>query len=100
MNMIVFIHFINSMDDHIHLAVSIPPKIAIADFVKFVKGSSAHFVNRELNFLVPFVWQRGYGVLSFGQKNLNTILAYIQNQKSHHTSGTTISYLEQDNAND
>ena len=34
------------MEDHIHLAVSVPPKIAAAAFIGEVKGNSSHFVNQ------------------------------------------------------
>ncbi len=40
-------HAIGGMPDHIHLVVSIPPKVAIADFVKRLKGSSARYMNQS-----------------------------------------------------
>jgi putative transposase len=35
------IHAIGGMSDHLHLVVSIPPKLSIAEFVKSIKGSSS-----------------------------------------------------------
>jgi hypothetical protein len=41
-----------------------------------------------------FKWQREYGVLSFGEKNLPSIVKYIHNQKQHHKGGSTLKAME------
>ncbi|MCU0527493.1 MAG: IS200/IS605 family transposase [Elainella sp. Prado103] len=90
------IHAINGTTDHVHIIVSVPPTLAISDFVKQIKGSSAHYMNHALS--TPsekFVWQAGYGVFSLGRKQLNPAVAYVQNQKLHHAEGTIITSLEQ-----
>jgi REP element-mobilizing transposase RayT len=95
------IHAVGSIEDHIHLVASIPPKLSIADFVKGIKGSSAHYLNYGLaNPLPQFGWQRGYGVFSLGGKQLNEAVAYVRNQRTHHRQGTTIPSLERDNYED
>lgn len=43
-----YVHAIGGMEDHTHLAVSIPPKIAPAKFIGDVKGNSSHFVNHVI----------------------------------------------------
>ncbi len=43
-----FVHAVGGVEDHVHLAVSIPPKIALAKFIGKVKGNSSHFVNHVL----------------------------------------------------
>ena len=86
--------FINGIEDHVHSAVSIPPKIAIADFIGQVKGYSSYFVNHELAPPYQFGWQREYGVVSFGEKSLDMVVNYIKNQKQHHRKNTTIAFLE------
>lgn len=40
-----FVHAIGGIQDHIHLAVSIPPKLAPAIFIGEVKGNASHFIN-------------------------------------------------------
>jgi putative transposase len=40
-----FVHAIGGIEDHVHLGVSVPPKIAPAKFIGDVKGDSSHFVN-------------------------------------------------------
>ena len=39
-------------------------------------------------------WQRGYGVVSFSKRHLDTVVEYVRNQKKHHGEGTTIDMLE------
>ena len=38
------VHIVNSMPDHIHLIVSIPPKIAISEYVRKIKASSSNYI--------------------------------------------------------
>ena len=74
---------------------AIPPKLAVADVVKKLKGASSFFVNHVIK---PegerFAWQRGYGCLSVGEKQRSIAIAYVENQKKHHTEENTNSWLE------
>jgi putative transposase len=89
------IHAIGGVEDHIHLLASVPPKISIADFVKRIKGSSAYHLNHtRCTSDLGFSWQKGYGVLTLGSKQLDTAKAYVMNQKLHHSHGTAIQGLE------
>ena len=90
-----FVHAVDGIEDHAHLVVSVPPKIALSTFIGQVKGNSSHFVNHELNVDVHFAWQAEYGVVSFGGKMLDMVAGYAKNQRKHHTEGTTIAMLEQ-----
>ncbi|NES23064.1 MAG: IS200/IS605 family transposase [Symploca sp. SIO3E6] len=95
------IHAIGGIEDHIHLVASIPPSLSIADFVKRIKGSSAHQFNQDSPpTSAKFGWQRGYGVLSLGGKQLEQATTYVSNQKQHHSQGTAIPSLERDNYED
>ncbi len=89
-----YIHAIGGTEDHVHLAVSIPPKLSPAKFIGDVKGSSSHFINHITRPEFEFYWQEEYGVLSFGEKNLGSVVKYILNQKQHHTEGNLISAME------
>ncbi|MCK6580246.1 MAG: IS200/IS605 family transposase [Anaerolineae bacterium] len=89
------IHAINGAGDHVHVAVSIPPKIAVADWVRQIKGVSSREVNAAFPDLeIAFAWQNSYGVLSFGVKHLPIVTAYIVNQKAHHADHQLVDYLE------
>jgi len=88
------VHAIGGVDDHVHIVASIPPKLAIADFVHHLKGSSAHHVNHLPGAPDNFGWQRGYGAISLGQRQLKRAIDYVCNQREHHHQGTTIPTLE------
>ncbi|MEM9922403.1 MAG: IS200/IS605 family transposase [Cyanobacteria bacterium P01_D01_bin.50] len=95
------IHAIGGTENHIHLVVSIPPSLAISDFVKKIKGSSAHQFNLESpSNIEKFSWQTGYGIFSLGGKQLNEAVNYVNNQKQHHSQGTVIASLEKDKFED
>ncbi|MCU0482160.1 MAG: IS200/IS605 family transposase [Anaerolineae bacterium] len=85
---------INGVSDHVHLAVSIPPSIAVADVVSQLKGSSSYEVNHSFPSAEAFHWQTSYGALTLGEKALPFLVDYIRNQKQHHQQGTFIPYLE------
>jgi putative transposase len=90
------IHAVQSVSDHIHFAVTIAPHVALAEWVRQIKGLTAHEVNVHFpNLPAAFHWQRGYCVLSYGQKHFEFVLAYVQNQKIHHAQNTITPYLEQ-----
>jgi len=90
-----YLHAVGGIDNHVHLIVSIPPKLAIADFVRLLKGSSSHYLNTSHpDPSCKFKWQQEYGVFSLGSKQLDFAIAYAQNQKHHHSNHTTILALE------
>jgi putative transposase len=86
---------LNGVADHVHVAVSIPPAIAVAKWVSDVKAYSS----REVNLLLPdaetkFQWQRGYSAFTFGTSRKQYALDYIRRQKEHHAHGTIEPGLE------
>lgn len=87
------IHAINGTEDHIHMVASIPPTLAVADFVKRIKGSSSHYRNQMAG-AERFQWQEGYGVFSLGQRQLSRAVGYVNNQKQHHAQNRLRSALE------
>lgn len=90
----VFVYQINGWLDHVHLVVAIPPKLSIANVVKNLKGASSHFINDRQFLEQHFQWQRGYGVLSLGEKQRPFAEAYVISQKLHHQQQTTNAWLE------
>ncbi len=83
---------VNGMPDHVHLITTVPPSVALSDFVKHVKGASSHVIAEKFD--MPFAWQRGYGVFTISQRNLEQALAYVRRQKEHHQAGSVIAALE------
>ena len=88
------VHAIDGVEDHVHLAVTIPPKHALSKVIGEIKGNSSHAINHVIKPGLNFSWQEEYDVFSFGEKTLSSIVRYIQNQKQHHTENTVQAYLE------
>ena len=74
----------NACPDHIHMLVSVPPYLSIAQFVGFPKGKSTLIIfDRHANLKYKYgnrhFWCRGYFVDTVG-RNETAIKQYIQNQ--------------------
>ena len=70
--------------DHIHMLVSIPPHISIAQFMGFLKGKSTLIIfDRHANLKYKYgsrsFWARGYYVDTVG-RNKKVIAEYIRHQ--------------------
>lgn len=90
----VYCHGIGGTDDHLHLVVTVGPTVPISEWVGTLKGSSSHFINHRIVNREVLSWQVGYGVVSFGIKDLPWILDYVANQREHHAAGKTFARLE------
>ncbi len=90
----VVVHAIDGTPDHVHLAVTIPPTINISDWLGQLKGASAHHIKHEVCNRKVLAWQDGYGVVSFGTKDLPWVVEYVRSQKQHHAGGKTFDRLE------
>src|SRR5688500_11796781 len=62
----IIVYAVGIVPDHVHLALSIPPRLAIAGVVRQLKGTASHLVNHSptLPNAGSFSWQAEYGVLS------------------------------------
>ena len=90
------IHALNGFEDHVHLAVSVPPSIPVSTFIGQVKGVSSAKTNQSQRLPHLFYWQSDYWVSSFEKNRLNEIVSYIENQKCHHAQNQLISDWEVD----
>ena len=73
------------MPDHVHMLISIPPKLAVSSVIGYIKGKSAihvarHVLKRERNYAGQRLWARGFFVDSVG-RNTDAIRKYIQKQE-------------------
>lgn len=83
---------INSMPDHIHILYKQSRKHSIANIMEITKKESSKFMKTKgVN---QFQWQRGYGVFSVSQRNLETVIKYIEQQKQYHQKKDTISEIQ------
>lgn len=70
--------------DHIHMLVSIPPKLSVSQFMGYLKGKSSLMIfDRHANLKYRYgnrqFWCRGYYVDTVG-RNKKVIQEYIKNQ--------------------
>ena len=82
--------------DHVHLCVSIPPKLSVSDFVGYLKGKSALMIfdkHPEMgNKWDRSFWARGYYVATVGNVNEETVKEYIRRQTEESMSEDKKSY--------
>ena len=74
----------NACPDHIHMLVSIPPKISVASFVGYLKGKSSLMIfdkhaNLKYKYGNRHFWCKGYYVDTVG-RNKEVIAKYIRDQ--------------------
>ena len=84
--------------DHIHMLVSIPPKISVSSFMGYLKGKSALMIfdkhaNLKYKFGNRHFWAEGYYVSTVGL-NEATIKKYIQDQEKHDIAMDKLSVKE------
>ena len=75
------------MPDHVHLLLSIPPKMSVSSFMGYLKGKSALMMfdkhaNLKYQFGNRHFWAEGYYVSTVGL-NEATIRKYIEEQEKH-----------------
>lgn len=84
--------------DHIHMLVSIPPKISVSSFMGYLKGKSSLMIfDRHANLKYKYgnrhFWCRGYYVDTVG-RNRKAIEQYIRRQLQEDIASDQISLNE------
>ena len=89
------VHFqcIGGTENHIHLVIQTEPFVLVSDFIGKIKGASSHEANQRFG-QGALGWQRGYGMVSFSKRYLQTVVNYVGNQKEHHKKETLNEVLE------
>lgn len=76
---------INSMPDHVHMLVSIPPSMSVAYFVKNIKQTAGNYLRgHRKDFPMFNGWADGYCSITYCEKELDALTNYIKKQKVHH----------------
>ena len=83
--------------DHVHLSVSIPPKISISNFMGYLKGKSTLMIyDRHPQLQSKWdkaFWARGYYVATIGNVTEEAIKKYIEEQSEESKKEDTPSRL-------
>ena len=88
----------HAMPDHIHMLVSIPPKLAVSDFVGYLKGKSTliifeKFASLRYKYGRRVFWSKGYYVSTVGA-NKKAVQEYIRNQEAEDIMMDQLSFKE------
>lgn len=76
----------NGETDHVHLLISAPPQICLANVINSLKSSSSRLVRKRFSehlsqfYWKPYFWNRSYLILSSGGATIEVIRQYIQEQ--------------------
>lgn len=73
------------LEDHVHILISIPPKLAVSSVIGFIKGKSAiyiarNFSGRRRNFTGENLGARGFYVTTVGLDE-DSVREYIKHQE-------------------
>lgn len=75
---------IGGVEDHVHMLVAYPAKLAIADLLRELKASSSKWIHEQFPRRQAFAWQPGYGAFSVSMSVKPAVSDYIGRQVEHH----------------
>ena len=75
---------IGGVEDHVHLLLSMPPKMSLSEALQRIKGGSSGWVKENLPDCQQFAWQDGYGAFTVSKSHLAAVENYIHKQREHH----------------
>ena len=82
------VYRIGGMPDHIHILVSIPAHIAVAEFVRGLKLATHNRLKDDPHFPRFNGWGEGYAAFTYSIEQIPVVKQYIINQKVHHRTTT------------
>ena len=80
---------VDGEDDHVHLLVEYPPKLAVSALVNSLKGGSSRLLRKELpdirdRYWKGVLWSPSYFASSCGGAPISIIRQYIEQQQTPH----------------
>lgn len=90
----VAIEEVNHDQDHIHLMLSIPPKMSVGSVIRIIKSNTSSAIRQKFPFIKQIYWgagfwSDGYFVSTVGLHE-TTIRKYIQNQGAEDSGQATL----------
>jgi putative transposase len=79
---------VGGVADHIHILISMPTSISVANAVQLIKGGSSKWIHDNFPKQRSFAWQPGYAAFSVSTSLIEENVVYIKNQKEHHRKRT------------
>jgi putative transposase len=75
---------VNGPADHVHLLLSMPAAISVADLLRVLKTDSSRWVHEQFPARKHFGWQTGYGAFIVSTSRLEHVRNHIAAQQTHH----------------
>ncbi len=75
---------VNSEPDHIHVLFVLARTLTVASLLEKVKSASSGWMKSEPAQALYFQWQGGYATFSVSESRMESVCAYIRNQREHH----------------
>jgi putative transposase len=76
--------------DHIHLLLSLPVGLMLANVVRALQANSSRHMHEKG---IGFAWQDGHGAISASPSQLQTAREYIRHEEEHHRRRSFDEYL-------
>ena len=88
---------VNAQPDHVHLVIVIPPRVAVANVIQYIKSHTGGMLKAKFPFLKHMfygrdgIWSRGYCVsgIGFSEKE---IIAYVTYQEKEDKGQLTLDF--------
>lgn len=77
------LHALHTEVDHVHMVVSLPPKLSVASFVGQLKAATSFRYNTAYPKLEKFYWQEEYDAFTFDLRRLRAHIDYVVHHQSH-----------------
>lgn len=74
--------------NHIHILCLLSKKITQMKLLEEIKKQSSKWIKTIGEKYSAFYWQDGYGIFSVNPAEVDIVIAYIKNQKTHHEKKT------------
>ena len=74
---------VQTMGDHLHLLVEVPPQVAVSELVQILKGRSSRRLRQEFPHLARMkcLWSPSWFVSTVGGAPPEVVRGYVENQK-------------------
>ena len=72
---------IGGVADHVHMLLSLPGSLAVAECLRVVKANSSRWMNERGH---VFSWQSGYSAFTVSTSLMPAVTDYIRAQEEHH----------------
>ena len=74
--------------DHVHILCILSKKVPLVKLLEEIKAHSSKWIKTKDDTFSKFYWQNGYGAFSVNPDEIDKVIAYIENQKEHHSKKT------------